>query len=271
MSDETTTPETAPIEAAPVTTTPAPEAVPVETQAVATPEAAPVVAVEAVPVVPTPVAAPTAAVAPVSEAAPIAPVIQEASTVSGTLVQTAAPAAPIQNPQVEAIANPGTVAPQYVADVSTFDGFIGNVDRNGSDLAKGTVSFLQSYVTSMDILKAQSDVTLVATQQAFWKNIYNVINTNTDQFTEAWTVISAFFRQYRTTVFSERYIYRGVPKFSITAADRQAFVNTMAILMAAAGLTNKKDVVKVIDLTKALSSQKFSEANRQRIVNYYIS
>ena len=191
--------------------------------------------------------------------------------VSGTLVQTAAPAAPIQNPQVEAIANPGTVAPQYVADVSTFDGFIGNVDRNGSDLAKGTVSFLQSYVTSMDILKAQSDVTLVATQQAFWKNIYNVINTNTDQFTEAWTVISAFFRQYRTTVFSERYIYRGVPKFSITAADRQAFVNTMAILMAAAGLTNKKDVVKVIDLTKALSSQKFSEANRQRIVNYYIS
>lgn len=193
-----------------------------------------------------------------------APVTQENTT--GVLVNKASDKLGTQAPQQvqNNIAKESTAARPVL---NTFQDMLDQLLKTGSMKEKSVIVSMRSYLDKMAPGLPVDTKDGVFLQQGLWKLIQTISNTD-DDFDQSFKLLISFFREYKNTTLSDRYIFRFVESMTIGSESIRAFQSTISIIMIAATTINKKDVKKQVDLNRALSSGLTEEA-RQRIISYF--
>lgn len=162
-------------------------------------------------------------------------------------------------------------APAPVAEEkaqSDFEKLIEKVQQSGSPGEKLIVTSLMKYSVDMAPGKPIEQNKQAANQQALWRTLLTAVNNETD-FNKCFTLLIAFFAEYKDTCFGDRYVFRFMEQMTIGADQLKAFQSMLNILKLASGLANKKDIKKFVDLDRAIT-EVFKEPTRQRIMNYFM-
>lgn len=151
--------------------------------------------------------------------------------------------------------------------LNSFQDSLDQLLKTGSMKEKSVIVSMRSYIQKMAPGLPVETKDGVFLQQGLWKLIQTISNSD-DDFDQSFKLLISFFREYKDTVLSERYIFRFVESMTIGSENIRAFQSTINIIMIAATTINKKDVKKQVDLNRALSSGLTEEA-RQRIISYF--
>lgn len=194
----------------------------------------------------------------------VAPVIQENTT--GVLVGKTSDKLGVQaSQQVQNNISKESTASRPV--LNNFQDQLDQLLKTGSMKEKSVIVSMRGYIQKMAPGLPVETKDGVFLQQGLWKLIQTVSNTD-DDFDQSFRLLISFFKEYKDSVLSERYIFRFVESMTMGSENIRAFQSTINIIMIAATTINKRDVKKQVDLNRALSSGLTEEA-RQRIISYF--
>jgi hypothetical protein len=151
--------------------------------------------------------------------------------------------------------------------LNTFQDLTDQLLKTGSMKEKTVIVSMRSYIQKMAPGLPLDIKDGVFLQQGLWKLIQTISNTD-DDFDQSFKILIDFFREYKGTTLSERYIFRFVENMTMGSENIRAFQSVINIIMIAATTINKRDVKKQVDLNRALNSGLTEEA-RQRIISYF--
>lgn len=151
--------------------------------------------------------------------------------------------------------------------LNTFQDLTDQLLKTGSMKEKSVIVSMRSYLQKMAPGLPVDTKDGVFLQQGLWKLIQTISNTD-DDFDQSFRLLIGFFKEYKDTTLSERYIFRFVENMTMGSENIRAFQSVINIIMIAATTINKRDVKKQVDLNRAMSSALTEEA-RQRIISYF--
>lgn len=199
--------------------------------------------------------------------------------------QSTTPATSVDGEPSPAVVLETTVAPVVVAepapvpvieqvqeaapavDHSAFEKKLAKALQSGTAGEKLVISYFQAYIDAMapgKILDAKKGAT---NQQSLWRGILTAINNEAD-FDKCFSLMIAFVREHRKGAFADTHAFRFTEQMSIGVEQIKAFQTVVSIFQIAAGLKDKKDIRKQVDLNKAMTAV-FTEAARQRVINFF--
>ncbi len=141
--------------------------------------------------------------------------------------------------------------------------------ENGTVTEKEVIRVMENYISELAPGKPVDAATGVRIQYGLWKLIQNVThNVPLDHFGGAWTLILDYFKQYATTVFSERYVYRFADAWTYPTSELRSFQAAINLIKLTANKETRALGLKQVDLEKVFSTGLLAEA-RQRLLTFY--
>lgn len=177
------------------------------------------------------------------------------------VVQTPAPApavAPAVAPVVEA-------APAKT--LSKLERMVQKAMTTGTPTEKQLISFFNNYIDVMAPGKPMDSKKGAGHQQTLWRGILTALNDD-ENFDKSFPLMIEFVKEHRKGVFSDSYAFRFTEQMTLSKEQLAAFNSFIVTLQIAAGLVNKKDMSKQVDLNK-LMTPVYKEATRQRLIAYF--
>lgn len=182
-----------------------------------------------------------------------------APTEAPTPAPTQAPVEPIKADPLAAV----------LREKTDFEKKLDELTANSDGAFNNIVSILKNYVEVMGVTNTVMSQPIVNQHQgALWR-IFRTIFESEENFVGGMNIILAFFTEYRTGAFSDRLVFRGFEHTRLNPEQSKSFQSVLSILTTAAGLNDRKQVTKVIDLARAMEGNVFTESARQRVIGYF--
>ena len=145
--------------------------------------------------------------------------------------------------------------------------------KNGSSMLRMVAQNMEKYVDEMTPGKVLAPDMLNRYQSMLWSTIKRVVETDTD-FKACFDLIIEFFRNYtmvdgKRHVFHADYLFRGSEYSTMSHIQNKHFFGMLNTLSIASESKNKRQVTSMVDLNRVLSHQVFSDAGRNRVINYF--
>lgn len=196
-----------------------------------------------------------------------APAVVQKEIKVGTVVKANEAAAGKEAPSFvkESISRESTAKP---IDTSTpFEQKIATIMAGDNKRERYVVTFMQEYLKHMSPGVSNDTETGVRMQLLLWRTIKNVVE-NDDGFREAFRLLIAYFKEYRNGAFHETYVHRFHPDLTMQPGEITGFTRMVNLLTVAAGLTNKNDIRKFVNLSASFDTA-LSDSARNRVMNYF--
>jgi len=170
---------------------------------------------------------------------------------------------------VKISSTPVTTSTVKIKDpVTGFAQLVANIQSSGADSTKTLLSTLQAYVKVMS-----NDITSTdgaRQQQLLWFAIFNTAEKITDrsEFRKNWSLILAFYYQYRDGVFSMTKVNRFSDSWSRKDSRLTAFQRLNNLLIVTAAPDTRFSAVSKVNMTSTLDLC-WTEAGKANINAYY--
>lgn len=166
---------------------------------------------------------------------------------------------------VARVTNASTAKPE---DTSTaFEQKMQAINANGSAREKFVLSSIQSYIETVAPGKMVTADEGVRAQQSLYRTVLNIVNSD-DEFDKAFKLLISLVREYRTGVFADTHAFRFFEYAKPGQEWPTTLRNMLTLLIVASGVNNKKEVHKLVMVSKAVQVG-LSEAARQRVIQYF--
>ena len=166
-------------------------------------------------------------------------------------------------------ATPATT-PEPTVPVDNWQQYVQSISMSGNTNLMTILSTVDMYYS---IMKPRMPITIAMgtdAQANLWRAILNTIRNNNTNFSEAWNLWLNIFNHYNDSIFSITYAFRFFEYIKIPRDQIIAFQRILNLLILTANATNRKSVVtKQIDLERTMSVY-FTEADRMKIMNFYL-
>lgn len=154
------------------------------------------------------------------------------------------------------------------AEVTDFQTLVSGLRLTGTTAEKHLVNVLASYLAEMSpgVPKTFEEG---ARQQYNLSLLFDFVLNNSSpvEFTKLWSILIAYFREYKDGVFGIRYAFRFSELWVWGDDALRAFEESLNMLMASASY-GKSDVYKHVSLNKALAKG-FTPGARGRLLTFY--
>lgn len=168
--------------------------------------------------------------------------------------------APSKSPTVAVTAPPQTEG---------FEKTIEQLQASGTSAEKALISGLTSYMKNMAPGKPMDGDVGAAHQNQLWSLLANTINSAPEQeFRKLWSIILAFFNEYKNGVFHDRYIFRFSEYWRYNSDDLAGLQRILNVIKLTADPAERNAGLRQVDLNRSLEFG-FTEEGRQRILSYY--
>lgn len=126
---------------------------------------------------------------------------------------------------------------------------------------------MQAYVKNMSPGVPMTAEEGARHQQTLFRIMKNVVEQD-DSFKEAFRLVVSFYKEYKNGVFSAAYIHRFHADLTMSPSDTTALTRLVNLFTTAAGVTNKADVNRLVNLN-ATFNVGLSDSARDRVVQYF--
>ena len=218
------------------------------------------------------VQAPVEAPKPVKEEAP-APVTIEEPKVETKVAPKEEPK-PAPAPKAPEAKPAKVEAPkQQQANTKAFAEQVAEAKASDSPMLRMVAQNMEKYVEGMTPGKVIAPEMINRYQSMLWSTIKRVVESPKD-FTPCFNLIIEFFRNYtlvdgKRHVFHADYLFRGAEHTTMSYIQSKHFFGMLNTITLAAETKNRKQVTSMVDLNRVLSHQVFSDAGRNRVINYF--
>ena len=182
-------------------------------------------------------------------------------------IQDPAPEATIEQQPVVASGKVVAVEADKPVEQSAFEKKIAKVLESGSVGEKTIVNYFTAYIDAMKPGKPQEPKKGASSQQTLWRGILTVLG-NEEDFVKSFPLMISYVREHQDGVFADQYVFRFAEEMTIGKDQITAYHTVMTILKIAAGLKNKTDMKKHVDLNRGITPI-FKDTTRQQIINYF--
>lgn len=154
-------------------------------------------------------------------------------------------------------------------NVTDFQSMVKAVKDGNNIYQKSLVVALENYIRDMAPGIPMDSDKGARFQHTLWKSIsYIAEQIPVEEFKKCWSLLLAFFHEYRKGVFHERYVFR-FSEFWIWSEDElNAFQRVLNLIKLTTDSTTRNTELRHVDIDRTLSVG-FSDEARQRIVNFY--
>lgn len=164
-------------------------------------------------------------------------------------------------------------APKQQANTKTFADQVAEAKASESPMLRMVAQNMEKYVEGMTPGKVIAPEMINRFQSMLWSTIKRVVESPKD-FTPCFNLIIEFFRNYtlvdgKRHVFHADYLFRGAEHTTMSYIQSKHFFGMLNTLTLAAETKNRKQVTSMVDLNRVLSHQVFSDAGRNRVINYF--
>lgn len=104
-------------------------------------------------------------------------------------------------------------------------------------------------------------------QVALYKTVVNLINREETGFDSLFRGLLKFIQVHREGIFHELHLFRFMESVALTSDERRAFQNLMHLLREIANPVSRKQMLKQIDIERALRYG-LVERGRQKVINF---
>lgn len=219
-----------------------------QTQAAAT-DAAPVTAVET-----------TQAPTPAPTEAPV--VEKPADVVSETTAPSATSMGAVAQPK------PALDVSALLREKSDFEQVVDTIIADGTVVMQTLAAALRDYNTVMGSSGQIRHEVINLHQGTLWRVIRMVLNSGED-FEAGLNLLIAFVRNGRDGAFADAHLFRGFEHTRMNGIQSKAFQSVLTLLTTAAGVNNRAQVRKTIDLGRTMNSEVFSSEARTRVLGFF--
>lgn len=167
------------------------------------------------------------------------------------------------------------IAPKEAINVATllrekgtFEQAVDEVIESGSVVLATVAGTLREYQATMGHTGAVSESVINAQQGAFWRILRMVFNSGED-FEAGMLLIIGFVREGRATAFSDANMFRGFEHTKLNSEHSKAFQSVLTLISTAAGVQNRKNVSRTLDLGRAMGSAIFTNEARTRVMGFF--
>lgn len=193
------------------------------------------------------------------------PKVTQAPASGVVVTSTSAPAGKEASAAFKAaVAKESTVA---APKLSAFEKKIADVMEKGTSREKGLVNFMTGYLNAMAPGKPIDEKAGAAQQGQFIRTFVNVCQHD-DGFKGCMDLLIAYFVEHKDGALHERYAFRFTEYMTQSPENISAFTAMVNMFKIAASITNKREIVKHVDLSRSLNAT-YNEAARQRVIGYF--
>lgn len=158
--------------------------------------------------------------------------------------------------------SPVAVDTSAVAPVITeFDAMRTKFLTDGNDYQKQLVHILDEYSVAMAPAVMQDVSSVVRYQTRLWNAIHTVVESTDNTFKTNWSLILAYFDNYKATTFNMLYINRGFQDIQLSSEHIDAFQRLIHLASTTANPETRAAGVKQTDFAKLLKDGLTSVAN----------
>lgn len=176
----------------------------------------------------------------------------------------------VETPKVEPVAeNKPVVEKKQPVEVSDFNSLIQGVKDNGTTKQKILISAIEKYMVDMQPGKPVGGDAGARFQYMFWKTLSEVIEqSNQEEFKKSWNIILAYFNQFKTGVFHDKYVFRFAEFWAWNEGELNAFQRILNLIKLTCNPAERQVGLKQVSLERSLA-EGFSDDGRQRILTFY--
>ena len=158
-------------------------------------------------------------------------------------------------------------------DNKEFAAKVAEAKASESPMLRMVAQNMEKYVEGMTPGKVIAPEMINRYQSMLWSTIKRVVESPKD-FTPCFNLIIEFFRNYtlvdgKRHVFHADYLFRGAEHTTMSYIQSKHFFGMLNTITIAAESKNKRQVTSMVDLNRVLSHQVFSDAGRNRVINYF--
>lgn len=220
-------------------------------------------------VIPVPVVEPVVEevkVAPVAQPAPTdIPVVK--ATTKAASKQAAQAAAPVAEVKVKAPVS-GTVVNTGNTKPGSFSALVAEVKAGGSVIQRTLVSQMEQYLAAMKPGIPVDQHLGGRHQIALWRAIQGVVERSGDEFQQAYTLLLAYFEEFKNDAFHEHYVFRFAESVTLSAEELASFQQVLNLLKLTCSPIGREQSLRQVDLGRTLRNN-ISEQARQKILGFY--
>ena len=206
--------------------------------------------------------------------AALAAIPVEQPIVDGTLSELTKEATPV----VVKTATPKVVVPVAMPvvgkDTKTtavsfdFEGIISKIKASGTLAERTFVVQIEQYITAMQPGKPMTSEVGARNQIALWRTIFNCIERTEEEFHKIYSLLLAYFEQYKDGVFHERYVFRFAEMMTLPPEELATYQRTINLIKITCSPLGRNQSLKQVDLSRTLKDV-FSEPGRQKLLTFY--
>lgn len=153
-------------------------------------------------------------------------------------------------------------------DTSTeFQQRIAKIFAGDNKRERYVATFMEDYLKAMSPGVGVSIEDGVRMQMMLWRTMKNVVE-NDEGFKEAFRLLIAYFKEYKDKAFHASYIHRFHPDLTMSPGDIEGLTRMANLLTVAAGVKNKGEVRKFVNISASFDSG-LTDAARNRVTNYF--
>ncbi len=130
------------------------------------------------------------------------------------------------------------------------------------------VDRLHDYVTAMGPAVPVDPRQGGTHQAALWSAIRGVLRSSPEEFTLQFSELLLVIHRNRTTVFSERYVFRFFSELKLPSTDRLNFERVLNVLLATCNPQSRRMAYRQVDVKNAFRGLN-DEALIERVLAYY--
>lgn len=184
-------------------------------------------------------------------------------------IDTATAAVTEQAAAAVAIVTPPVIESTETQDPTEFETFVSQIKELKSNHVKQLVATIEQYMIDMKPGRVIDFNAGARSQYQFWKSIEQIVEQSPeDEFRRLWSILLAYFNEYKSGVFNTRYVFRFSEYWHQGEEQLQSFQCMLNLIILTCDPATRADGLKRVDLNRTLAKT-FTEMGRQRIVGFY--
>lgn len=192
------------------------------------------------------------------------PIVPQVTQVVSTPKVISQPAAPVQT----VVAAVVTDTSKPVAADGSFEAMVADLKVTGTVAVRTLINQLEQYAANMKPGIPMDAAVGARHQVSLWRAIQNVIERSGDEFKKCYSLLLAFFEEYKDGVFHEKYVFRFTDNVTLSGDELAAFQRVLNLLKLTSAPKSREQSLKQVDLGRTLSVG-VTEQGRQRILGFY--
>lgn len=184
-------------------------------------------------------------------------------------VQTIAPQVVDQTPQEPV--KPIEVKQTKVEHEAISD-FLSKVEEmkvSGTSAQKILIASIEKYLSDMAPGKQVEVNAGARSQYSLWKAISYVVETApSEEFKKLWSILLAFFEEYKDKAFHDRYVFRFSEYWMWPLTELNGLHRIINIIKLTSNAKERTKGLKQVDLDRSLA-EGFSDEARQKLISFY--